>query len=192
MADLPRGGVPAGDADLWAAFTALDSRPRRLWQQFLVGRYGRLSRLNAAHASSWSELSQVALFDRLPATPAERKDWHEFETLVLPTHSSAHRFTVLLPVRNVGADTVALARDRELARRLVELEKPAHTVFDVRFYFAMNRIGEARLGSDTTLGSGSRGPEMLPPAILGRAYLGESFVGPDGPPDGDGRVRLTC
>lgn len=190
--DLPRGGVQASDATIWSAFLKLPSRPRRLWQEFLEGRYGRLAALNAAHESAWAGFEQASLFDRLPGTAFARKDWHDFETQLLPMDASAHRFTVLLPVRSVGADTAALARDRELARRIVELEKPAHTAFEIRFYFAMNRIGEARLGFDTTLGSGSRGPEMLPAAILGRAYLGESFIGPDGPPDTDGRVRLAC
>jgi hypothetical protein len=75
--------------------------------------------------------------------------------------------------------------------RIVELEKPAHTIFDVRFYFAMNRIGEARLGLDTTLGAGSRSTETITPAILGRAHLGEAFIGPDGPSAAD-RLRLSC
>jgi phage tail-like protein len=192
LSDLPRGNVTTADSTAWSAFTAVQSRARRLWQEFLDGRYGRLARLNAAHQSEWASFDQVSLFDRLPASGPARKDWHDFETLLLPLDANAHRFTVLLPVRSIGADTVALARDRELARRIVELEKPAHTVFDVRFYFAMNRIGEARLDFNTTLGSGSRGPEMLPPAILGRAYLGESFIGADGPPDTDGRGRLAC
>ena len=192
FSDLPRGTVLGSDAADWKAFVAVESVPRRLWQEFLEGRYSQLARLNSAHESAWTNFAEVSLFDRLPATEAARRDWHDFETLVLPAHASAHRFTVLLPVRNVGTDMAALGRDRELARRIVDLEKPAHTVFDVRFYFAMNRIGEARLGFDTTLGSGSRGPELLPPAILGRAYLGESFVGPDGSADTEGRRRLAC
>ena len=78
-----------------------------------------------------------------------------------------------------------------LAQRIVEIEKPAHTVCDVRFYWAMNRLGEARLGADTELGPGSRAPDLIPAAILGRSYLGSAFVG--GP---QGRVaareRLAC
>jgi hypothetical protein len=56
----------------------------------------------------------------------------------------------------------------------------------------MNRIGEARLEYDTTIGAGSRAPELLPPAILGRAYIGESFMGPDGLPLTPDRARLAC
>jgi hypothetical protein len=78
-----------------------------------------------------------------------------------------------------------------LARRIVALEKPAHTVFDVRFYWAMNRIGEARLGLDSAIGQGSRAPELVPAAILGRAYAGATFVGgPATPPRG--RRQIAC
>ncbi|HEX9945984.1 MAG TPA: phage tail protein [Allosphingosinicella sp.] len=191
-ADLPRGGVAGGQRSHWTGFAALASRQRGLWQQFLHGRYARLAALNSAHAAAWTSFAEVSLPDRLPATPAGQEDWRSFEADILPTDSAAHRFSVLLPVATVVTDSAALARQEALARRIVELEKPAHTVFDVRFYFAMNRIGEARLGLDTTLGQGSRAPELLPPAILGRAYLGESFVGPEGPFDSDGRKRLAC
>ena len=105
----------------------------------------------------------------------------------------AHRFSVLLPLKPGDAtDAATLEGLRRLAARIIALEKPAHTVIDVRFYFAMNRLGEARLGLDTRLGQGSRAPELLPPAILGRAYAGESFIGPDGPADTPGRRRLAC
>jgi phage tail-like protein len=191
-ADLPRGGVPPAQESAWTSFVALASRPRRLWQQFLQGRYSKLSALNSAHSAAWTSFAEVSLPDRLPATQAGQEDWRSFEADILATDAAAHRFTVLLPVATVVTDAVALAGQEALARRIVELEKPAHTVFDIRFYFAMNRIGEARLGLDTTLGQGSRAPELLPPAILGSAYLGESFVGPEGPPDSDGRRRLAC
>jgi hypothetical protein len=79
-----------------------------------------------------------------------------------------------------------MERRLQLARRIVELEKPAHTVFDVRFYWALNRIGEARLGLDTLLDAGSRAPQLLPDAVLGRVYLGASFAGgPKSPTDTD-------
>ncbi len=191
-ANLPRGGVPVGQRGDWTSFLALASRPRGLWQQFLQGRYARPAALNAAHDVDWSSFAEVSLPDRLPATSAGQEDWRAFEADILPTDATAHRFSVLLPVATVVTDAAALADQEALARRIVELEKPAHTVFDIRFFFAMNRIGEARLGLDTTLGQGSRAPELLPPAILGHAYLGESFIGPEGPPDSDGRRRLAC
>ncbi|MEA3061805.1 MAG: hypothetical protein QOJ94_1586 [Sphingomonadales bacterium] len=190
--DLPRNGVAAGAPAAWTSFLALASRPRGLWQQFLKGRYTKLAALNSAHGALWTSFEEVSLPDRLPATLAGQADWRSFEADILPTDAAAHRFTVLLPVPSLAIDRASLADQEALARRIVELEKPAHTVFDVRFFFAMNRIGEARLGMDTALGQGSRAPELLPPAILGHAYLGESFIGPDGPSDSEGRRRLAC
>jgi len=87
---------------------------------------------------------------------------------------------------------VELERRLGLARRIVDLEKPAHTVFDVRFYWAFFRVGEARLGLDTQMGSGSRARELIPEAILGRAYVGSSFVGGAAPPKDRDRLLAAC
>jgi phage tail-like protein len=192
MADLPRDHVPDSHRDAWTAFTALASRDRRLWQDLLRSRYGRIARLNAAHEGRWTAFEEISLPDRLPAAAAAQEDWLTFETKLLPMGAAAHRFTVLLPVKSVSATPGELARLRAAAARIVALEKPAHTVFDIRFFFAMNRIGEARVGVDMSLGQGSRAPELVPPAVLGSAYVGASFVGPDGTGAGDGRRRLQC
>ena len=61
-----------------------------------------------------------------------------------------------------------------LAHRVVELEKPAHTTFDVRFYWDAFRVGEARLGLDTIADLGSRSPDLLVDAVLGASHLGAS------------------
>jgi len=192
LPDLPRDGIPAGHDARWAGFTALASGPRQLWQAFLAARYRTIEDLNRSHGAHWPAFEVVAVPDRLPTTTAAQRDWAQFEGRLLPMAGTAHRFSVLLPVTTLAADAATLAERAALARRIVEIEKPAHTVFDVRFYFAMNRIGEARLGLDTTLGQGSRAPELLPLAILGSAYLGESFIGPEGPPDTPDRRRLAC
>jgi hypothetical protein len=93
---------------------------------------------------------------------------------VLPARVTAHRFTVFLPQSSVGN----LDRDKQLdlARRIVALEKPAHTAFDVKFYWAFFRVGEARLGDDTVVDVGSRSPELLSPFVLDRNYLGSGWL----------------
>jgi hypothetical protein len=192
---LPRLAAPvlAPHAANWAAFLKLASHNRSLWQRFLEGRYRRLRPLNLAHGSDWKSFGEIALADTALATATARADWEQFEKELLPIDRTAHRFSVLLPVSATDAtDSETLRRRESLARRIIDLEKPAHTIFDIRFYFAMNRIGEARLGYDTAIGAGSRAPELLPPAILGKAYIGESFIGPDGLPLTPDRARLAC
>jgi phage tail-like protein len=192
---LPRDWpANARRADDWRSFCSLPDPlgARVRWQDFLARRYRRIARLNREHRTGWPGFDVVALPAVLPESRAAQADWLQFERLLLPMHRSAHRFSVLLPVREVGGDPFALETRMGLARRIVELEKPAHTVFDVRFYWAFFRIGEARLGLDTQIGGGSRAPELIPDAVLGRAYIGASFVGGTEPPrDGD-RLLIAC
>ena len=171
------GVVPsAGPADL------------ERWQAFLARRYPTPAALAAAHrlhgARVVTSFDQVQLPASLPSDGSPLADWFAFESIVLRGVRVAHRFSVLLPVptggsarRTVrGADT----RDRRAAQdrvaRLVELEKPAHTVFDIRSYWLAFRLGEARLGKDTRLDLGSRSPDLTPPAVLGSMYLGEGVL----------------
>lgn len=163
---------------------------RQRWQAFLAGRYRRADRLRAAHGTHWSAFDQVPLPDQLPATAAAQTDWLQFEGALLAMHRTAHRFSVLLPVAGVGLQD--LAAQQALAQRIVALEKPAHTTFDVRFYWAFNRVGEARLGLDTQLGAGSRAPELIPDAVVGRAYVGAAFVAGTRPPGAGDRLPLAC
>jgi hypothetical protein len=58
----------------------------------------------------------------------------------------------------------------------VELEKPAHTDFDIQFFWAFFRLGETRLGKETLLDQSSRAPQLLLPALLGDTYIGSSYV----------------
>lgn len=194
-ATLPRDfPQTAQDAADWAAFTgSADGTPMRsLWQDFLARRYRSIERLNRSWATHWPEFDLIALPDALPDAPTAQLDWLQFEGQVLAMQRTAHRFSVLLPVADVASDPFDLEQRLGLARRIVDLEKPAHTVFDVRFYWAFFRIGEARLGVDTQIGAGSRAPELIPDAVLGRAYIGASFVGgAQRPKEGD-RLLVAC
>jgi hypothetical protein len=101
-------------------------------------------------------------------------DWYQFESVVMAMRRTANRFSVLLPVSR-NDDTDERRRERlGLVQRVIELEKPAHTVFDVKFYWALFRLGEARLGDDTLVDRGGRAPDLLPPLRLGQGHLAES------------------
>lgn len=90
---------------------------------------------------------------------------------------TAHRFRVLLPVKPGSSGTDEDNRSRlEIARRVIELHKPAHTSFDIQFYWAMFRLGEARLGAETLIDQGSRDPRLMPPLVLGQGHLLEGYL----------------
>ena len=117
----------------------------------------------------------------LPSDGAALVDWFQFQSVVIPMALKAHRFTVLLPWPLHVSDTQGVELDntqlRDLAARIVDLQKPAHTTYTVKFYWAAFRIGDARLGDDTLLASGSRVPELVTQAVLGTNYLGDSYLG---------------
>ena len=191
-AELPRDQVPAGTlGTAWAQFVVLPRFARQRWHDFLQRRYARVERLNQAWLSGWNSLGEIPIPAELPVSGTALADWLAFEGEVLPRSRSAHRFSVLLPLRTVSEGGPVLADRMAFARRIIEVEKPAHSEFDVRFYWAMNRVGEARLGQDSELGAGSRAPELIPPALIGTSYIGSSFVaGSQGPLAG--RARLAC
>jgi hypothetical protein len=176
----PPAGRPALAADWRGFLEGSRSRVRRLWQDFLARRYRTPQALAAAWRKSWTTFAGVALPDRLPTEGAALLDWFQFEDVVLGMQRTAHRFTVMLPVPpRLHTNTPAQRRRLSLARAVLELEKPAHTVFDMRFYWAMFRLGEARLGDDTLIDLGSRAPELMGPMVLGEGYLSEAFLAAD-------------
>lgn len=79
--------------------------------------------------------------------------------------AAAHYFSVLVP-EGIPADRAAMLE------RIIRLEKPAHTRFDVLRFWDYFRVGEARLGIDTELGEEGR----FLPIILGRDYLSEGYL----------------
>jgi hypothetical protein len=175
---LPKSEIPQTD---WLDFVTSPTKlaERRLWQDFLARRYRRIGALNQVYGTAWTSFQNVALPDDLPPDDKPLNDWFQFETVALRMRNSAHRFTVLLPVPAALAfDTDEHRRRLELSQRIVELEKPAHTVFDIRFYWAMFRVGDARLQLDTVIDQGSRAPQLLPNLILGQGFLGESYLAP--------------
>lgn len=152
------------------------------WENFLARRYRHLDALGAAYKTSPAEFADVALPGSLPAGGEPLNDWYQFESVVMAMRSTAHRFTVLLPMRQTDTFDAAAHRDlSDLARRIVELEKPAHTTFDIKFYWAMFRLGEVRLGDDTLLDLGSRAPGLMRPMLLGEEHLAESYLAPAHP-----------
>lgn len=186
---------PPADQRLRAVWTevaraALGFVPRvtdpLLWQDFLTRRYTGAAALSAAH--EWATLGSPAEAvppDRLPQAARALVDWYQFQAVVVRGRETAHRFRVLLPVSNAaraGTDRRADLVDR--VTRVVDLEKPAHTVFDVKFYWDAFRVGEARLGLDTLVDLGIRAPDMLAAAVLGRAHLGENLLATAAAADG--------
>ena len=89
----------------------------------------------------------------------------------------AHQFSVLVPEE-------LTPEEEAMTRRVAELEKPAHTSFDVRRYWDFFRVGEGRVGIDTVLGEEARFVET----ILGRAYLAEGYLRPPHPADTTDRI----
>jgi hypothetical protein len=79
--------------------------------------------------------------------------------------ATAHRFAVLVP------ETLS-SEVRTMVSRIVDLEKPAHTDYEVRRYWDYFRVGEARLGLDTILGEDAR----FVPMILGQNALSGGYL----------------
>jgi hypothetical protein len=164
---------------------------RHLWQDFLARRYQRVNAFNDAYGTKWTSFDIVSLPDLLPPDGETLRDWYQFEGIVMQMQRTAHRFTVLLPVPASLAFSPAEHQLRmDLSRRVIELEKPAHTVFDVKFYWAIFRVGEARLKFDTLIEQGSRAPQLMPKLILDQGFVGESYLAPPVPEDATDRLIL--
>jgi len=153
------------------------------WRDFLARRYRRPTALARAYGEPGAALTDwdaLHLPTTLPQGARALGDWFHFERVIRPRRALAHRFSVLLPVKppEHPDDYDAVGRNQaltDLARRIVELEKPAHTVFDVRFFWAVFRLGDARLGRDTIAELGMRGLGLRP-AVLGHAHVGEAVL----------------
>jgi phage tail-like protein len=187
-----------GTAALWSAFArallgfvpSAGPSDAPHWAAFLRAAHGDVTRLNAAWGTSHGSLTAVPLFTSLPPDGPQLTDWHRFEG-VLAVRRAAHRFRVVVPVpAGETGNSLDLQERRQRVERLVDLEKPAHATFDVRFYWAMFRVGEARLGLDTPIHQGSRVPELLGPMALGQSFLAEGRLAPRPPADAADRLLL--
>lgn len=193
----------AARASLWRRFgaetlgfvPAIAGVSAASWRQFLARRYHGVATFNEVYGSSGAaavkSFDAVAAPSSVPADGAPILDWYDFETIVVAMSAVAHQFSVLLPTdASAQADSPEHQRRLDLAKRIVELEKPAHTTFDVRFYWSLFRVGEVRLGYDTWVGLGSRAPDLLTPMVLDRGHLSASHLAPSHPQNVRDRVVL--
>jgi hypothetical protein len=183
--DLPPAGECRSD---WELFQTDGHSARRSliaqWHGFLTQRYSTTKALNDVYGTHWRQFDEVAYPAELPGGEALLKDWFEFEGQVLAMLRSAHHFQVLLPLFSQDSDEAKREERRVLAQRIVELEKPAHTVFTVQYYWALFLVGTARVGYDTQIDVGSRAPQLATEAILNLMHLGSSYLTTNFPPPG--------
>jgi len=209
LAELARRGeAPRALPTAWSRFETeaqrqawrdfIDTLPATLrrwlgrWQAFIARRHLRPAEHRSATGSDWPEFALLPPPATLPDNAVALADWALFETRVEPMAALAHTFSVLLPSSGPLADAATLAQALDLATRVVTLEKPAHTRFDVKPYWALFRLGQVRLGLDTLLGRGGREPGLAPALVLGVAGpLGSGRLAPHAAVPAD-RVLLEC
>ena len=193
----PRVGEPefVKAREAWTRFIAELNGPLRRWvtrwQGFIARRHLRIDTYTRSTGVEWPDFDLLPAPTLLPTHPVALADWALFETRLEPMAAKAHAFSVLLPIAGPQAEAAALAQQVDLAQRVVNLAKPAHTRFDVRPYWALFRLGQVRLGLDTLLGDGSRDPALAPPLVLGAGHLGAARVAPRGDVPAD-RLLLEC
>lgn len=152
--------------------------------------HGDLDRLGIAHPTpvTGEQVLEDMLYEYVLAQPSQVRIIERFMTrggreLVAgdPTagatgvrafEDDAHRFSVLAP-QDMSPEEEAMVS------RIINLEKPAHTAFELRRFWDAFRIGEIRLGLDTVVGPASR----FAPVILGQHYLADGYLVPPHPMD---------
>jgi phage tail-like protein len=157
------------------------------YRDFLRRRYRRVQALKEAYRRSYASFAALTLpgEDDFPRRNPRLHDWIEFVSRVLPLHRDAHRFLVLVPTVP-GQTPAEQARLMALVEDIVGRERPAHTRFTVEPYWALFRVGTARVGVDTVLGDGSRFAALL----LGSGALSHGYAAPAHPADVPDRVVI--
>jgi len=158
------------------------------WQGYLRRRWGRIEKLREAWGASWEDFDSIPPFDVVPEATEALRDWAAFETFLEPVQNLSHRFRVLIPTTGPLDDRHDFERKRDHAKRIVSLEKPAHTSFDVQPYWALFRVGQARLGIDSSLDEGSRSDKFAPWLRIGSSQVGATRIFPGNLPED--RIRL--
>lgn len=119
----------------------------RAYRNFLRSRYGHIGKLASTYQLA-GRAGKVGLdFHQLeppesPRTAVESQDLDEFQARIWPMIRRAHRFRVLVDQAQARPGLL------ELIRRVVALEKPAHTECDVSYIGEVTRLvlGRGQLG----------------------------------------------
>ncbi len=165
-------------SDIGFTYAPVTEEHADLYRRFLAHRYRHVDALNAAYevsdGAAWADFAEVALpaEDQLPRSTMALSDWVQFVSLALPIALEAHRFTVLVPTE---PGELPQTRQQRMARveTVVRREKPAHTAYDVKLFWALFQVGTARLGYDSLLGESARYVAV----VLGGTYLGQGLLG---------------
>ncbi len=173
--------------ELGFTYAVAEDADEPLYREFLARRYGQPAAVNVAYRldpgstlAGWGDV-RAKLWDArlrvaLPDDSVWLRDWIEFVSTVLPMERAAHRFTVLVPV-GIDDGPERQLELKQIAARITQIEKPAHAFFDVKLYWGLFRVGEARVGLETLLGTGSRSVALaLDRGLVGGGHLG--FVEP--------------
>jgi phage tail-like protein len=171
------------DQALIFTYATVTSADEPAFEDFLKRRYAQAADLNKAYSltgtsalSSFgdilSRLWNGQLANALPESVTFLEDWILFVSVVLPARQNAHRFSVVIPV-NVSDDVATQQARRNVAQRVTNHEKPAHTDFDVKLYWAVFSAGQSRLGLESVVGPSSRFTAVL----LGQSPLAASYLG---------------
>ncbi|MDH5179224.1 MAG: phage tail protein [Gammaproteobacteria bacterium] len=170
------------EQEIGFTYARVTQQDTALYQEFLARRYKQIERLNQTYGltgdKAWPAFNAIALpaESKMPSAERELHDWIQFVSLMLPIRRNAHRFTVLVPTEPGELPQSRLQRLAQV-EAIVAKEKPAHTDFDVKLYWALFQVGSARLGQDTVLGEGARYTAIA----LGNTYLGQGVVGSSHP-----------